>query len=146
MKNQKWIYLLLSIILYIASLLVFSLRVIGIEQTDNVIFSLFLSIMSFSLLMKFKEIKTEREKYSLLFLIAYSALVYGANFVFDFVIERLMIQYKTINNAKYEELWQIYVNDNGRNFLIFFGLFYSAIATFMYFLVIKILKKISKKI
>ena len=141
MKNQKWIYLLLSIIVYIANIFLFSLIAFGIKRADNVIISLFLTIVSFNLMMKFKEIKLEWLKYFLLFLMSYFALVFGANFVFDLVIEKRMIHYETINNAKYEELWQIYVNDTRRNFLYIFGLFYSAIATFMYFLVIKILKK-----
>ena len=140
MKNQKWIYFLFSIILYIVSILLFSLMTIGIKGSDDVIISLLLTIMSFNLLMKFKEIKLEWVKYIFLFLMAYFALVFGANFVFDYVIKKLMIHYETIDNAKYEELWQIYINDTRRNFLYIFGLLYSAIATLVNFLVIKIFK------
>ncbi len=140
MKNQKWIYFLFSIILYIVSILLFSLMAIGIKGSDDVIISLLLTIMSFNLLMKFKEIKLEWVKYIFLFLMAYFALVFGANFVFDYVIKKLMIHYETIDNAKYEELWQIYINDTRRNFLYIFGLLYSAIATLVNFLVIKIFK------
>ena len=141
MKNRNWIYFLYSIILYIASILLFSLILIGIKGADDVVISLLLTIISFNLMMKFKEIKLEWVKYILLFLMAYFALVFGANFVFDFVAKKLMIYYKTVNRIKYEELWQIYVNDTRRNFLYFFGLFYSAIATLVNFLVIKILKR-----
>lgn len=52
-----------------------------------------------------------------------------------------MIYYEAIDGEKFEKLWQIYVNDTGRNFLYIFGLFYSAFATCLYFLVLKILKK-----
>lgn len=144
MKNQKWIYLLVSIILYIASILLFSLITIGIKGADNVIISLLLAIISFHFMTKFKEIKIEWVKYILLFLMAYFALVFGANFVFDFVAEKLMIYYEAIDGEKFEKLWNIYVNDTRRNFLYIFGLFYSAVATCSHFLVLKILKKIKQ--
>lgn len=73
MKNQKWIYLLVSIILYIASILLFSLITIGIKGADDVIISLLLAIISFHFMTKFKEIKIEWVKYILLFLMAYFA-------------------------------------------------------------------------
>lgn len=144
MKKQKWIYLLFSIILYIASILLFSLITIGIKGADNVIISLLLAIISFHFMTKFKEIKIEWVKYILLFLMAYFALVFGANFVFDFVAEKMMIHYEAIDGEKFEKLWNIYVNDTRRNFLYIFGLFYSAVATCSYFLVLKILKKIKQ--
>jgi hypothetical protein len=146
MKNiQKEIYLLFSLFLYIVNILLFSLIAIGIKKADNVIISLFLTIMSFNFMMKFKDIKIEWLKYILLFLMAYFALVFRANFVFDFVVEKLMIYYEAINEEKYEELWNIYVNDTSRNFLYIFGLFYSAFATWLNFLILKVLKRIKQK-
>ena len=59
---------------------------------------------------KFKEIKIEWVKYILLFLMAYFASVFGANFVFDFVAEKMMIHYEAIDGEKFEKLWTDIVN------------------------------------
>lgn len=157
MKNiQKGILFILSIIFYAIAILIIGFRPMLVVNKSFFYFdsscyyclSIIFSIISFNILMKFNNINNKFVKFLLLFFMIYFALVFGANNVFDFILNRLIAYYENnekIYTPEYEQLWQILINDLSRNFLYIFGLFYSAFATWLNFLILKVLKRIKQK-
>ena len=114
MTERNAICIILSFIMYVFSILVIGLIPIGIinrsfvlfnDSLFNYILSSFFSVLSFTLLIKVKEINKIFLKFLILFLMIYFSLVFGANTVFDFVLKKIIVYYEMnnlINTQEYE--------------------------------------------
>lgn len=152
MTKKNVIYFSLSFIIYVFSILIIGLIPIRIinrnfilfnDSLFNYILSSFFSVLSFTLLIKGKEINKKFLGFSILFLMIYFSLVFGANPVFDFILKKMIAYYEMnglINTQEYEELWKVWSNDLSRKLLFFFGFFYSLLVTFFYFFILGFIK------
>ncbi len=153
MTEKNAICIILSFIMYVFSILVIGLIPIGIinrifvlfnDSLFNYILSSFFSVLSFTLLIKVKEINKIFIKFLILFLMIYFSLVFGANTVFDFVLKKIIVYYEMnnlINTQEYETLWKVWSNDLSRNFLFFFVFLYSLIVTLFYLIFLGFINK-----
>ena len=71
----------------------------------------------------------------------YFALILGNNFVYKFILKKIIWFYEVnekVNCIEYEMLWMNLINDTSNTFLYILGIFYSLLSCLCYFLFIKI--------
>lgn len=114
----------------------------------TIIIPILFSIISYSILDKKIKIRNKLIRFVLLFIMIYFALIFGNNFVFKFIL-RKMIDFCESEIKKYREeyniLLAVLVNDTYNMFLYILGLFYSFISCLCYFIFIKIKNNFLKK-
>lgn len=107
----------------------------------SIIIPILFSIISYSFLDKKIKIKSRLIRFFLLFIMIYLALIFGNNFVYKFIL-RKMIDFYEIEISKYAEeyniLLNVLINDTYNMFLYFLGLIYGFISSLCYFIFIKI--------
>lgn len=139
-----------AIIFYLVAILIISVDAIRCLYPNygnfesllySIIIPILFSIISYSFLDKKIKIKNKLIRFFLLFIMIYFALIFGNNFVYKFIL-RKMIDFCEIEIIKYTEeyniLLDVLINDTYNMFLYILGLFYSFISCLCYFIFIKI--------